>query len=137
MTAEGVQKSINFPQLVILLARYPDLEVRETAYRIYNEHLAEIQATYPGFFYGVGFVDQRNQVAARERIAELNGLGLKTFMHHMAPGNYPDGTDARYADEAIRPFWEAVEDADITVSFHLGEYIPGLHLGGPATFLHQ
>src|SRR3546814_5197190 len=44
MTAEGVQKSINFPQLVILLARYPDLEVRETAYRIYNEHLAEIQA---------------------------------------------------------------------------------------------
>src|SRR3546814_2583732 len=80
MTAEGVQKSINFPQLVILLARYPDLEVRETAYRIYNEHLAEIQAKYPGFFYGVGFVDQRNPVAARERIAELKGLGLKTFM---------------------------------------------------------
>src|SRR3546814_19684072 len=79
MTAEGVQKSINFPQLVILLARYPDLEVRETAYRIYNEHLAEIQAKYPGFFYGVGFVDQRNPVAARERIAELKGLGLKTF----------------------------------------------------------
>src|SRR3546814_10890085 len=80
MTAEGVQKSINFPQLVILLSRYPNLEVRETAYRIYNEHLAEIQAKYPGFFYGVGFVDQRNPVAARERIAELKGLGLQTFM---------------------------------------------------------
>src|SRR3546814_19832938 len=52
--------------------------------RIYNEHLAEIQAKYPGFFYGVGFVDQRNPVAARERIAELKGLGLKTFMLPMA-----------------------------------------------------
>src|SRR3546814_16446297 len=89
----------------------------ETAYRIYNEHLAEIQAKYPGFFYGVGFVDQRNPVAARERIAELKGLGLKTFMLPMAAGKYPDGTDASYADGAMRPCWEAVEDADITMCF--------------------
>src|SRR3546814_3927712 len=89
-----------FPDTTLFRSRYPDLEVRETAYRIYNGHLAEIQAKYPGFFYGVGFVDQRNPVAARERIAELKGLGLKTFMLPMAAGKYPDGTDASYADEA-------------------------------------
>src|SRR3546814_6421397 len=39
MTAEGVQKSINFPQLVILFARYPDLEVRP------DEHTSEHPVT--------------------------------------------------------------------------------------------
>src|SRR3546814_21026926 len=119
MTAEGVQKSINFPQLVILLARYPDLEVRETACRIYNVHLAEIQAKSPGFFYGVGFVDQRNPVAARERIAELNGIGLKDSMLPKATGKYPDGTDDSYACRALRPSWEAVWAADLKAGLPL------------------
>src|SRR3546814_952214 len=55
----------------------------------------------------------------------------------MAAGKYPDGTDASYADEAMRPFWEAVEEADITVCFHIGENIQGLHRGGTGTFLLQ
>src|SRR3546814_11224027 len=103
--------------------------------RIYNEHLAEIQAKYPGFFYGVGFVDLRNPVAARERIAELKGLGLKTFMLPMAAGKYPDVTDASYADAAMSPFWEAVEEADITVCFTIGENIQGITRGGTGPFL--
>src|SRR3546814_2168294 len=37
----------------------------------------------------------------------------------------------------MRPFGEAVEEADITVCFHIGENIQGLHRGGTGTFLLQ
>src|SRR3546814_16505827 len=37
----------------------------------------------------------------------------------------------------MRPFGEAVEEADITACFHIGENIQGLHRGGTGTFLLQ
>ena len=38
MDAEGVAFEILFPQTLIGFVRYPDLEIQENMYRVYNEY---------------------------------------------------------------------------------------------------
>ena len=121
---EGIDKEIVFPQIIVLLLCYPDFEVREWAFRAYNEYLAELQARMPGSFYGVGLVNSWEPASARGSLAEIKALGLKTFMLPALPGQHPDGSDILYADDRMEPFWEAVEDAGLPISFHIGERPP-------------
>jgi hypothetical protein len=40
---DGVDKELAFPNAVLALFHYPDKELRERVFRIYNEHMAELQ----------------------------------------------------------------------------------------------
>jgi hypothetical protein len=42
MDAEGVKEEVCFPNTLIGFARYPEPEIQEALYRIYNEHYAAI-----------------------------------------------------------------------------------------------
>jgi predicted TIM-barrel fold metal-dependent hydrolase len=57
-------------------------------------------------------------------------MGLKTFMLPLDPGVRPDGKTIFYSAPEYDPMWAAVVEADIPVSFHVGE---NLNFGeGPA-----
>ena len=43
LDSEGVAKELAFPNSVLALFGWPDREVRELCFRIYNEHIAEVQ----------------------------------------------------------------------------------------------
>ena len=51
---DGIDKELAFPNAVLALFHYPDKELRERVFRIYNEHMAELQEKSNGHFYGVG-----------------------------------------------------------------------------------
>ncbi len=127
---EGIDKEIVFPQIVVLLLCYHDFEIREWAFRAYNEYLAELQQRMPRSFYGVGLVNSWDPAKARESIGEIKSLGLKTFMMPALPGQYPDGSDIIYADDKMEPFWEAAEEAGLPICFHIGERPPRAGRGG-------
>lgn len=121
MDAEGIQKEIVFGNAIGAFYTYPDLEVREWVFRIYNQYMSELQQQAPGRFYGVGLLNYWQPERTAESIAEIKELGLKTFLIPM----FPMGADRQpinYGDEAMEPMWQAIEDSGMPVCFHVGEF---------------
>jgi predicted TIM-barrel fold metal-dependent hydrolase len=126
---EGIDKEINFPNGVPEFYGHPDLEVREWIFRIYNLHMAEMQAAAPGRFYGTGLINFWDMACVRESVAEVKTLGLKTVIIPQNPKG-ANGTPLNYCLREMDPLWQALEEADLPVCFHVGEFFkdgPGGH----------
>ena len=57
LDSEGVTKELAFPNSILALFGWPDREVRELCFRIYNEHIAEVQERSDNRIYGVGLIN--------------------------------------------------------------------------------
>src|SRR5262249_55026359 len=123
LAEEGIAKELAFPNSTLLLLNYPDLEIRELCFRLYNQHLAALQERFPGKFYGVGLINWWDAAGARRTLAELKTLGLKTHLLPLSAGVDADGQRIDYASKKMIPVWEAIEDAGVPVSHHIGEII--------------
>jgi len=121
---DGVEKELAFPNAILALFHYPDKEVRELAFRIYNEYVAELQERSGGHFYGVGLINWWDPQGARKTLAELKSLGLKTFLLPLNPGTDSDGNVIDYASTAMTPVWTEIEEAGLPVTHHIGETPP-------------
>lgn len=121
LDTEGIDKEIAFGNAIAFFYVYPDLEVREWAFRIYNEHLAEMQSKAPGRFYGVGVINYWDPSQTRASLAELKGLGLKTYVLPLTP-KAAHGELLNYCVPEMNPMWEAIEEAGLPVCFHVGEH---------------
>ena len=120
LDTEGTHKEIVFANGLNLFLGYPDLEVRETVFRIYNQYLADLAALAPGRFYGVGHINYWDPEKVTESLVELKELGLKRFLMPLSPKG-ADGEPLNYCDAAMDYLWEAIEQADIPFRFHVGE----------------
>jgi predicted TIM-barrel fold metal-dependent hydrolase len=100
---------------------WPDKQVRELCFRIYNEHIADLQARSNGRFYGVGMVNWWDGEGCRRMLAEMKQLGLTTFWMPLKPGAGDDGKPIDYNHPAMYPVWEAIEESGLPVSHHIGE----------------
>lgn len=57
LASDGVDRELAFPNAVLALFHFPDKELRERVFRIYNEYMAELQEQSDGHFYGVGLIN--------------------------------------------------------------------------------
>jgi len=121
---DGVDKELAFPNAVLALFHYPDLELRERVFRIYNEYIADVQERSNGHFYGVGLINWWNPDGTRRTLAEVKSLGLKTFLMPLNPGKGEDGNIIDYGSTAMSPVWDEIENAGLPVSHHIGETPP-------------
>lgn len=121
LETDGVIRELAFPNALLALMGYPDTEVRETCFRIYNEYLAELQESSGGRFYGVGLINWWDPEGARRTLSEAKELGITTFWLPLKAGNGPDGKPIDYNSPAMAPFWEAVEESGLPVAHHIGE----------------
>ena len=124
LESEGVSKELAFPNAILALFGWPDREVRELCFRIYNEHIAEVQERSNNRIFGVGLINWWDADGARRTVNELKALGLKTFLMPLSPGKDVDKRPIDYASIAMDGVWEAIEDAQIPVSHHIGESPP-------------
>jgi predicted TIM-barrel fold metal-dependent hydrolase len=124
LDSEGVSKELAFPNSVLALFGWPDREIRELCFRIYNEHLSEVQERSKGRIFGVGLVNWWDSEGTRRNLEELKALGLRTVLMPLHPGKYADKRPIDYASLAMDPVWEAIEDAEIPVAHHIGESPP-------------
>ena len=118
---DGIDVELAFPNALLALLFYPDKEVRELSFRIYNEYIAELQERSNGRFYGVGLVNWWDADGARRTLAELKSLGLKTFLLPLSAGKDNDGNQIDYASTAMIPVWDEIEASGVPVSHHIGE----------------
>lgn len=121
LDAEGVDKELVFPNGIQTMFGYPDLEVRELCFRIFNEYLAELQALAPGRFYGAGLINWWDPKGTRRSLEELKALGLRTFLLPMKtrPVSGAEGID--WTCDAMTPVWEEIEASGVPVAHHIGE----------------
>ena len=119
---EGIAKELIFGNCVAAFYAYPDLEVREWVFRIYNEYLSKLQAQAPGRFYGVGLVNYWDPAQARASLAEIKRLGIKAIVIPQTPRG-ADYRPLNYCTPDMYTFWEAIEEAGIPICFHVGEVI--------------
>jgi predicted TIM-barrel fold metal-dependent hydrolase len=121
---DGVEKELAFPNAILALFHYPDKELRELAFRIYNEYIAELQERSNGHFYGAGLINWWDPQGTRRTIAELKSLGLKTFLLPLNPGKDDEGIPIDYSSTGMKPVWDEIEDAGLPVAHHIGETPP-------------
>lgn len=131
MDAEGIEFEILFPQTLIGFIRYPDLEVQEHMYRIYNEYTLERLAKTGGRSVPVGvFSNWWDPAAADRAMQQIVDLDFKTFMVPSKPGKDLSGNELSYADEHFDRFWALANEAGLPVCFHIGEAIDIERRGG-------
>jgi predicted TIM-barrel fold metal-dependent hydrolase len=124
LESDGVAKELAFPNSVLALFGWPDREVRELCFRIYNEHIAEVQEKSNNRIYGVGLINWWDAEGTRRTLNELKALGLKTFLMPLSPGKDLEKRPIDFASIAMDGVWEAIEDAQIPVAHHIGENPP-------------
>jgi predicted TIM-barrel fold metal-dependent hydrolase len=124
LRADGVDKELAFPNAILALFGYPDKEIRELAFRVYNEYVAELQERSGGHFYGVGLINWWDPQGARRTLAELKSLGLKTFLLPLNPGKDDEGNPIDYASTAMTAVFEEIEAAGLPLTHHIGETPP-------------
>jgi predicted TIM-barrel fold metal-dependent hydrolase len=131
MDAEGIDFEILFPQTLIGFIRYPDLEVQEQMYRVYNEYTMERLKKTGGRSVPVGvFSNWWDPAAADRAMQQIVDLGFKTFMVPSKPGKDMNGRELSYADEHFDRFWALANEAGLPVCFHIGEAIDIDRRGG-------
>lgn len=129
MDAEGMDKEIVFPNGVPEFYGYPDTDVREWIFRVYNEYVAETQQKAPGRFYAVGQVLFWDMDRVRESIQEIKAMGIKAVALPQNPKG-AGGKPLDYCLPEMEPLWAALEEAGLPVCFHVGEWFkdgPGGH----------
>ena len=124
LESEGVSKELAFPNSVLALFGWPDREVRELCFRIYNEHIAEVQERSGHRIYGVGLINWWDAEGARRTLKELKDLGIKTFLMPLSPGKDLEKRPIDFASTAMDGVWEAIEEAQVPVAHHIGESPP-------------
>jgi predicted TIM-barrel fold metal-dependent hydrolase len=124
LDSEGVHRELAFPNSVLAVFGWPDREVRELCFRIYNEHIAEVQERSGNRIYGVGLINWWDPEGAARTLAELKALGLKTFLMPLNPGKDLDKRPIDYSSMAMDGVWDVIEDAGLPVSHHIGESPP-------------
>ena len=106
---DGVDKELAFPNAILALFHYPDKKLRELAFRIYNEYIAELQERSDGHFYGAGLINWWDPQGTRRTLDELKSLGLKTFLMPLNPGKDDDGNPIDYASTSMSAVWDEIE----------------------------
>lgn len=124
LDSEGIDRELAFPNSVLALFGWPDREVREACFRVYNEYIAEVQEKSGHRIYGVGLINWWDPEGARRTVNELKALGLRTFLLPLMPGKDLDGKPIDYASPAMDGVWDAIEEAGIPISHHIGENPP-------------
>lgn len=124
LASDGVDKELAFPNAVLALFHFPDKELRERVFRIYNEYMAELQERSNGHFYGVGLINWWDPAGTRRTLEELKSLGLKTFLLPLNPGKDDDGNIIDFGAHVMDPVWDVIEQAGLPITHHIGETPP-------------
>jgi predicted TIM-barrel fold metal-dependent hydrolase len=121
LDVEGVDMEIVFGNSIGALYHYPDLEIRELVFRIYNEQIAEEGRKSNGRFHGVGLVNYWDPSKTRASIDEMKAIGLKTFLVPISPKG-ANGAPINSCTSEMDPFWSAVEEGGLPACYHIGEF---------------
>jgi predicted TIM-barrel fold metal-dependent hydrolase len=121
LAEDGIDRELAFPNALLALLHFPDKDLRERCFRLYNEYIAEMQERSNGRFWGTGLINWWDADGTRRTLTELKALGVKTFLLPLSAGKGEDGKPIDYSSTAMIPVWDVIEEVGLPVSHHIGE----------------
>ena len=121
LESDGIHTELAFPNAILALLAWPDKQIRELCFRIYNEYIAELQEKSNGRFYGVGLINYWDADGATKTLDELKGLGLRTFLLPLKPGKDDEDRPIDYNRAEMDGVWAAIEESGVPIAHHIGE----------------
>ena len=108
-----------------------DGALRQACAHIYNDAMAEIQAECGGRILPMALMPWWNIGQCVEEVARAKALGLKGIVMCSDPDSIglPD-----LGNDAWLPFWEACDDAEMPVNFHIGASETSFNMFGRASW---
>ncbi len=110
---DGVACEVIYPTVGMMLCNHPDYDYKKACFDAYNLWIAEYCAAHPDRLIGLGQTAMRSVEEGIADVRKMKEMGLRGVM---MPGN-PQVSD--YDDPIYAPFWDAVVDMDMPLSFHI------------------
>jgi predicted TIM-barrel fold metal-dependent hydrolase len=108
-----------------------DDALRLACARIYNESMAEIQASVGGRIFPMALMPWWNIAQCVEEVGRAKAMGMKGIVMCSDPDSI--GLPDLGAPEWL-PFWEACDDAELPVNFHIGASETSFNMFGRASW---
>ena len=121
MDLDGVDVSIVYPTIGLLLYGVPDSELLTVNCRIYNDWVAEFCSAVPNRLKGIAML---NVDDVPEAIKEMERSAKKGFSGAMISIYPPEGRT--YNNPEYEPVWAAAQDLAMPLSLHVGTNRPGV-----------
>ena len=120
MDLDGIDVSIVYPTVGLLLYGVPDGELLTSVFRTYNDWVGEFCSADPKRLKGIAMLnvdDVQEGVTELERCAKMGFVGAMITV-------YPPEEHSYYRPE-YEPLWAAAQDADMPLSLHIVTNRPG------------
>jgi predicted TIM-barrel fold metal-dependent hydrolase len=136
MTAEGIQKSVLYPTMLLGVQSNPDVDFAVVQCRAYNDWLSDHVTDGEGRLFGAALLPQQDiEAAAAEmrRAARLPGM-VAAFIR-------PNPTEdwKQFNHRVYDPLWEAASDSGLPLGLHPFGYadLPGACRGMRINRVHE
>ena len=114
MDLDGVDVSIVYPTVGLLMYRVPDSELITAIFKAYNDWLAEFCKPCPDKIVGIGMVNLDDLEEGMRELERCARLGLRGCLITV----YPPEARAYHSPE-YEPFWAAAQDLGMPLSLHV------------------
>ena len=115
MEIDGIDMSIVYPSIGLLLYSIPDGDLLTHIFKIYNDWVSEFCSAYPKLLKGIAMI---NVDKVEEGINELERCAKLGFVGGMITV-YPPA-ERPYSLPEYEPLWAAAQDLQIPLSLHAG-----------------
>ena len=113
MDIDGVDLSILYPTLGLLLFKVPDSELLTAVFRTYNDWLGEFCQTSPKRLTGIAMVNVDDVQVSVKELERCRNLGFVGAMITVYP---PEGR--RYDSPEYDPLWAAAQELEMPLGLH-------------------
>ena len=113
LDVDGVEVSVIYPSVGLLLFRVPDSEVLADVFRGYNDWLAEFCQPFPKQLKGIAMVNVDDVQVGVKELERCANMGLVGAMIACFPLDRQS-----YGSPEFDPLWAASQDLDMPLSFH-------------------
>ena len=113
MDIDGVDVSILYPTLGLLLYKVPDSDLLTAVLRTYNDWLAEFCQTSPKRLTGVAMINVDDVQVGVKELERCRKLGFVGAMITVYPPK-----DRKYDSPEYDPIWAAAQDLELPLGLH-------------------
>ncbi len=115
MDLDGIDVSIVYPTVGLIMFRVPDSELLTDVFRSYNDWLAEFCQPFPSRIKGVCMLNVDHVPTAVREMERCAGMGLAGAMITVYPSE-----SRPYNSPDYEPLWAAAQDLEMPLSLHIG-----------------
>ena len=120
MDVDGVEVSVIYPSVGLLLYTIPDSDLLNSVFKAYNDWLGEFCSAHPKRLKAIAMLNVDDLDPAIKEMERCARMGFTGAMITVYP--YEDHS---YSSPEHEPLWAAAQDLDMPLSLHAGTNRPG------------